>query len=289
VLEAWQRARRFPFALYTEASVNLAADAELLAAMVAAGFTSAFLGIETPQAAALAESNKKQNVGVDLTDAVDTITRAGIEVMGGFIVGFDSDGPEAFEAQRAFLARAPIPLAMVGVLTALPGTALWRRLSRAGRLRERSTGDQFGTPNFEPTMGDAALLSGYATLLRELYSSDGYFARCEALVDRIGAPAERATLRFDDVAITTRAIVKLGLLGNHRREFWRLITRAARRGAHAFRWAITHAVMGEHMIRYTEEHVLPRIESALEEVRRRANEETTPRRVHVEMACAVAS
>src|SRR5262249_10806527 len=134
----WQRERGAPFELYTEASVNLAADEKLVADMVVAGFSSVFLGIETPSPEALREAKKTQNLKLDLTVAVERLTKAGLEVMAGFIVGFDSDDPSAFAAQLEFLADAPIPLAMVGILTALPGTQLWRRLEGEGRLRDHS-------------------------------------------------------------------------------------------------------------------------------------------------------
>ena len=126
-ITAFQRERNYPFSFYTEATVDLASDTKLTAEMVQAGFGSVFLGIETPSAASLKESGKTQNLRIDLRDAIDTLTRAGLEIMGGFIVGFDNDDQEIFRIQREFISDAPIPLAMVGLLSALPGTALWRR------------------------------------------------------------------------------------------------------------------------------------------------------------------
>ena len=262
----WQRERSYPFSFYTEASVNLAADAKLLRLMVEAGFDSVFLGIETPSPEALRETQKKQNLGVDLREAVATITRSGIDVMAGFIVGFDSDGPEAFAAQREFIASSPIPLAMVGLLTALPGTQLWRRLEREGRLRDTSDGDQFARPNFEPSMGDRPLLEGYAQLMREVYSPDEYYARCARVVDLVGPPVAPSRLTLEDILVTLRAIVRIGILGGRRRRFWSLLARALKRGTHAVRRAITFAIQGEHLIRYTHETVIPRIEQAVGQV-----------------------
>ncbi|MFW5876828.1 MAG: B12-binding domain-containing radical SAM protein, partial [Myxococcota bacterium] len=185
-ISQWQRAHDRPFELYTEASINLAADSELLHAVVDAGFTSVFVGIETPSGAALAGAGKSQNLKLDLTEAVATLVNGGLEVQGGFIVGFDEDGPDIFEAQRRFIRDAGIPLAMVGMLTALPGTALWKRLAREDRLGERSTGDQFGRPNFEPRMAETTLLSGYADLLEAVYDADAYYDRCEQTLERLG-------------------------------------------------------------------------------------------------------
>jgi radical SAM superfamily enzyme YgiQ (UPF0313 family) len=263
----WQRENGYPFSFYTEASVNLAADSTLLRMMGEAGFDSVFLGIETPSVESLRETQKTQNVSIDLHEAVDRITRAGLDVMGGFIVGFDADGPEAFEAQRQFIGSSPIPLAMVGLLTALPGTQLWRRLEREGRLRDVSNGDAFTRPNFETSMGEEPLLAGYKELMRDLYSAPSYYARCQRVIERVGRPVAGANFQPRDLAPAARAIVHIGILGERRWHFWRLLARSLRRGHHAVRRAFMFAIQGEHLIRYTEETVVPRIERALAQVR----------------------
>ncbi|PCC67241.1 Radical SAM superfamily enzyme YgiQ, UPF0313 family [Nannocystis exedens] len=265
-LGAWQEAHGHPFELYTEASLNLARDAALVSAMIAAGFTSVFLGIETPSAEALAETQKTQNLRVDLVAAVEALTRAGLEVMGGFIVGFDSDKPSAFEVQRRFLADAPIPLAMVGLLTALPDTQLWRRLEAEGRLRHESGGDQMTRPNFVPVMDEEALLAGYADLLRELYSVDGYLRRCRAALAMLPEPPVLYKQR-SWIPILARVLTTLGVASPRRRMFWSLVAEALRRSPRFVPWAIGKAIQGEHLIRFTEADLLPRIERALAEVR----------------------
>lgn len=276
-LARWQREAGYPFTFYTEASLNLAADDKLLAAMHEANFTSVFIGIETPDAEALKLTKKRQNVGVDIRAALDKLTAAGLEVMAGFIVGFDGDGPRSFDAQRELLQDAPLPLAMVGLLTALPGTALWRRLEREGRLRAHSDGDAFARPNFQPTMPEAELLSEYAKLLADLYAPEAYFRRSAAVVDRVGEPVHPGPLLAADVQIALRSVYRLGILGPRRALFWRLLARALPRGRHAVRSAFACSVRGEHMIRYTEEVVLPRLDEARERVPLRRD--ATPRRV----------
>jgi radical SAM superfamily enzyme YgiQ (UPF0313 family) len=267
IIGEWQRAHGMPFDLYTEASVDLAADPKLLADMVEAGFTSVFVGIETPSARALEQTRKFQNLRLDLSEAVDRITSAGLEVMGGFIVGFDCDGEDVFAMQREFLAHQPIPLAMVGMLTALPGTDLWRRLVAEGRLRERSNGDPFSRPNFLPMMEERALLGGYAELMAWLYSPEAYYDRCEAYLDRVGPhPKKRQLPTRGDLGALLRTIWHVGIVGPRRRLFWRLMARAAWHGRGHLRQAVAHAVQGEHLIRYTHEHVLPRLEQALAEL-----------------------
>jgi hypothetical protein len=244
----------------------LANDPQLLHGMVDAGFSAVFLGIETPSVEALRLTKKHQNLRLDPSEAVDRITRAGIEVMGGFIVGFDSDGPDIFALQRDFLARQPIPLAMVGILTALPGTALWRRLKVEGRLRQRSNGDPFARPNFAPIMDEAVLLRGYAEFMEWLYSPEAYYERCEAYLDRVGFVPKLGPSTFGEIGALLRTIWHVGVRSPRRRLFWHLMAKAVPRGRTQIRQAVVHAVQGEHLISYTREHVVPRMESALEEV-----------------------
>ena len=267
IIRDWQRKRSHPFQLYTEASVDLAADPQLLHSMVDAGFTSVFLGIETPSLKALEQAKKLQNLRLDPIEAIDRITSAGIEVMGGFIVGFDSDGPEIFAQQGEFLGRRPVPLAMVGILTALPGTALWRRLKAEGRLRGCSNGDPFSRPNFEPRMDEEALLRGYGELMEWLYSPKEYYGRCEAYLRRAGSGSASQAPTLGEVGAFLRAIWHIGVRSPRRYLFWRLIGRVLLRGRSKLRQAVVHAVQGEHLIRYTHEHVVPRMEVALAEVR----------------------
>lgn len=267
IVRDWQYKRGCPFDFYTEASVELAADPELLHKMVDAGFSSVFLGIETPSAKALEESKKFQNLRVDLSEAIDVITRAGIEVMGGFIVGFDSDGPAIFEQQRDFLACQPIPLAMAGVLTALPGTALWRRLREEGRLRSRSDGDPFSRPNFAPRMDEESLLRGYGEFMEWLYSPSEYYRRCEAYLRRVGSGSASRASTLNEVVALLRVIWHVGIISPRRRFFWRLMGQALVHARSKLRQAVVHAAQGEHLITFTREHVLPRLELALKETR----------------------
>lgn len=264
---AWQQAHEWPFDFYTEASINLASDPELMSAMVDVGFRSVFVGIETPSLEALRDAGKSQNLRLNLTEAVDTLTRAGLEVMGGFIVGFDTDGPEIFEAQRRFIGSSPIPLAMVSILGALPGTALWRRLEEEGRLRGRPEGDQFGRANFEPTMDEEDLLRGYRDLLLDLYDPAAYYQRCLDYVEKTGAVPVSGCAGLEDVTYFLKALLRVGVQSPRRRLFWKLLHRARKAPSHAFKWSVVKALQGEHMIHYTVEHVVPRLNRAIAEVR----------------------
>jgi radical SAM superfamily enzyme YgiQ (UPF0313 family) len=237
--------------------------------MIAAGFTAVFLGIETPSRDALRAAQKVQNLKLDCLEAVDYLTRAGLEVMGGFIVGFDTDGPEIFDQQRELLRRSPIPLAMMGLLTALPGTQLWRRMEAEGRLRESSDGDVFQRSNFTPVMDEVVLLEGYGSLLAELYSPQRYLERCIAYVERVGPTLTGGVhLTRSNAMAFLRAVWRIGILGERRREFWKLIGHALRHTPRAFRMAVVLAIRGEHLIRYTHEDVLPRLKKAIEQLKR---------------------
>ena len=177
---AWQKKRRYPFDLFTEASINFAQDERLLSLAREAGFTMVFVGIETPSSDTLVCIGKKHNIKEDMLASVDRIQRHGIEVAAGFIVGFDSDTPDIFDRQIAFIRKSGIVQAMVGLLTVLPGTRLHRRLKKEGRAVSASDGNNtHGMDlNFEPTMDRDVLITGYKKILRSIYSPRPYFARC---------------------------------------------------------------------------------------------------------------
>ncbi len=265
-IAVWQRANGFPFDLHTEASLDLASEPELVQAMVDAGFSAVFVGIETPNHASLAEAGKKQNLRTDPAEGVRTLARAGLEVFAGFIVGFDADDEHIFDRQLEFISSLPIPRAMVGILSALPGTQLWRRLEKEGRLRTDPSGDQFDRPNFRTAMSEETLVAGYRRLLAGLYSEEGYFTRCARQLDE--TPHRTVALRPGSLGALARALWWIGVRGERRRFFWRLLAHALRlRSVKALAKAITLSVLGEHLVRYTREEVLPRLDARLHEIR----------------------
>jgi radical SAM superfamily enzyme YgiQ (UPF0313 family) len=149
--------------------------------MQRAGFGMVFVGIETPDVDALRQANKLQNTRLDLHGSIRAIQAHGIEVTGGFILGFDTDDEGIFDRQISFIQRAGIPLAMIGLLMALPNTALHRRLQREGRMVGRTGGNNTHTLslNFEPKLSVSTLVEGYKRVLAELYTPKYYFDRCE--------------------------------------------------------------------------------------------------------------
>jgi radical SAM superfamily enzyme YgiQ (UPF0313 family) len=260
-LETWNVAHRHPFDYFTEASVNLAGDDRLIAALVGAGFSAVFLGIETPSREALLETNKRQNTHLDLEEAIEKLVVAGLEVMAGFIVGFDADDETIFERQERFIARSPISMAMIGILTALPGTQLWRRLAAEGRLHGDAVGDAAYRPNFATRLPEPALLDGYRRLLSRVYQPRAYFdraLRALALQRQLPAPRFRRSRRYSLGALV-RSLWRQGVRGPYRGAYWRFLAQAVATAPRHFGRAVAAAIHGEHMIRYTFEDVLPRL------------------------------
>jgi len=177
-LAEWGKRNGRVFSFYTEASVDLADRPDLMAAMVEANFMYVFLGIESPSAEALKSTKKFQNLRKDNLEQIRTIQESGLWVLGGFIVGFDSDDETIFERQREFIERAGITWAMAGMLQAPPTTPLYDRMKKEGRLFEDSEGtSNFSAPNFRTTMPLNTLLNGLSRLLFDLYTPEAYFQR----------------------------------------------------------------------------------------------------------------
>ena len=157
--------------------------------MAEAGFDTVFIGIETPDNESLLECNKVQNKNRDMVADVKCIQRAGIQVQGGFIVGFDSDRPSIFQRQIDFIQSSGIVTAMVGLLQAPPGMRLLERMRRDGRLLGGSTGDNVdGTTNILPLMGLETLREGYRSILSSIYSPKDYYARIRTFFARTERP-----------------------------------------------------------------------------------------------------
>ncbi len=250
---AWQRERRHPFRFITEASLNLSDDRELMQAMKDAGFVSVFLGIETPDESSLAATQKYQNTRRDLLESVAAIQDHGIEVMGGFILGFDTDRDDIFDRLVEFIQKSAIPIAMVGLLQALPGTQLFRRLSREGRILRAGDGNNTNCElNFLPRMNSHRLVEGYRSVLRRIYSREAYYDRVRAYLERC-RPHYRSNLTLANVRALLLSVLRLGMLGHARRSYWKFLLVAATRYRRSFGAAMTMAVMGYHFQRITEQ------------------------------------
>jgi radical SAM superfamily enzyme YgiQ (UPF0313 family) len=247
-LAQWQKRHGYPFSLLTESSVNLADDEPLLADMRDAGFRRVFLGIETPVAESLKEAQKSQNRG-DLLDSVKKIQSYGMEVMAGFIVGFDNDPLDIFERQIDFIRKSAIPLAMVGLLNALPDTQLWKRLEREGRLLGEASGNNtVCTFNFKTRMDPAMLIQGYQRIMQTIYSPHEYYERALASMRRTAQQFTEPTHynAVNAVASLTRVLVRLGVIDRERKEFWRFFTKTLFKHRSRIAESLRLAAMGYH-------------------------------------------
>jgi radical SAM superfamily enzyme YgiQ (UPF0313 family) len=252
-LAQWRGQHKKSFDFLTEASLNLADDPGLMQLMKDAGFISVFLGIETPDVPGLIAANKLQNTRRSLLDSVATIQSYGMQVMGGFILGFDTDRDDIFDRMVDFIEKSGIPIAMVGLLQAMPGTQLFRRLWREGRIVDAGGGDNTGDRlNFLPHMDAAKLVEGYRSVLKRIYSSAAYYERVKLYLNRTQPKhSERKSQQQWVTRANARAfvtsIVRQGIFGRQRWSYWKFLLAVATRYRHCVGAAMTLAVMGYHL------------------------------------------
>jgi radical SAM superfamily enzyme YgiQ (UPF0313 family) len=241
----------------TEVSINLADDEQLMQMMVNAGFRLVFIGIETPDEESLTECNKNQNKNRDLIQDVKRIQRTGLQVQGGFIIGFDNDTPSIFERQIEFIQKSGIVTAMVGLLQAPAGTKLYERLKREGRLLGQMSGDNVdGTTNIIPNMNLDTLREGYKNILLHIYSPEHYYKRIKTFLREYKPPKIKAHLEFEDILAIFRSIYHLGIMGKERVQYWKLLLWTPFRRPRLLPVAITLAIYGHHFRKICELHIL---------------------------------
>jgi radical SAM superfamily enzyme YgiQ (UPF0313 family) len=245
----WSRQRKYPFLFFTEASINLADDDELMALMAEAGFNRVFIGIETPNEDGLVECNKLQNSNRDLAAAVKRIQNHGFEVQGGFILGFDSDPASIFSKQINFIQKTGIVTAMVGLLNAPNGTKLYQRLKKENRLLKDMSGDNTDfSVNFITRMKYETLIKGYRNVLDTIYSPRHYYERVVTLLKEY-KPRKTAGIsqfRFYHITGLIKSFWFLGVRTKGRRYFWRLIISTLMKRPRHFALSINLSVSGFH-------------------------------------------
>jgi radical SAM superfamily enzyme YgiQ (UPF0313 family) len=254
-LIGWRKDKK-QIAFNTEASVNLADDRPLMEMMVAAGFDSVFIGIETPEEAGLAECNKRQNKNRDLVASVKRIQRSGLQVQGGFIVGFDSDTPSIFQRQIDFIQNSGIVTAMVGLLQAPAGTRLYQRMKKEGRLAGLVSSNDDGTTNIIPRMELKALCEGYQRILCHIYSPKHYYERVKTFLKEYKSPEIKIPMNFQRCMAFVRSSIRLGVFGKERFQYWKLLLWTLRRRPEMLSLAITFAIYGHHFRKVCELHIL---------------------------------
>ncbi len=243
----WNEGHGRPFCFLTEVSINIADDEDLMKMMVQAGFNGAFIGIETPDDTCLGECQKTQNRNRDLISCVNKIQESGMEVLGGFIVGFDNDNETIFGRMIRFIQESGIVTAMVGLLNAPTGSKLYQRLMKEGRIESRFTGDNTDyTMNFVPKMDRNILENGYQKIVKTIYSPKYFYERVVNFLARYHPKGISEGYSFSDIRAFLRTVFRLGIFGKERRYYWKLLRWSARNRPDTFPLAVRFAIYGYH-------------------------------------------
>jgi len=256
----WMEEKRHPFSLFTEASINLADDEELMRLMAEAGFDNVFVGIESPNEESLVECNKLPNKNRDLLASVKKIQNHGFQVQGGFIVGFDSDPLSIFKSQINFIQKSGIVTAMVGVLMAPPETRLYKRLKKEKRLLPGGTGDNTdGSTNFIPKMGRERLANGYEHILNTIYAPKPYYERIKIFLKEYKPKRKRkGNISPRHIVALIKSMWVLGIKEKGRRFYWRLFVWTLLKKPKSFPLSIAFAIQGFHLRKVAKKiHVPP--------------------------------
>lgn len=267
VIRDWQKRHGFPFACYTQVSIGLAKNDELVNTMADAGFTAVFLGLESPSNTTLAGMGKNHNVGVDVPAAITKLRRAGLRVHAGFIVGNEGETTAAFAAMAEFVERLAIPRAMVGMRVALKGTVLHANMEKQGRLLAESAGDQMASTNIRPdAMSLDELLEGHRALIAKLFAPAAYFRRVERELAE-WKMIRSFPIKRRDLRAALLSVLRQGVLSDYRAAYWRFIANVLRKHPSKIGTAIASAVVFSHFWGYTrhlESERVPTLETAFE-------------------------
>ena len=247
-MNRWMVEHHYPFSFNTQTSINLADDAELMQMMVKTGFSSTFIGIETPEEKSLIDCHKTQNKNRDLLRSVKKIQNTGLQVSGGFIVGFDSDSPSVFARQIEFIQQSGIVSAMVGLLNAPKNTRLYKRLEQENRITAEATGSNTDqSMNFIPKMDPNQLLEGYKSIIRNIYSAKPYYQRARRfMLNYNRSHTAPKKIEISQIKAFFKSLFIIGIVSRGRREYWKFVLWTLFRRPKYFIDAITFAVYGYH-------------------------------------------
>ncbi|MFH0988651.1 MAG: DUF4070 domain-containing protein [bacterium] len=253
----WMKKRKQPFGLNTEASINLADDEELMQLMIQAGFNTVFIGIESPHEESLLECKKTPNRNRSLIDSVKTIQRHGLQIQGGFIVGFDHDPSSIFQKLVDFIQESGIATAMVGLLNAPIGSRLYHRMLKEGRLLSAMSGDNTDfSMNFIPKMNYESLVKGYRSILESIYTPKQYYARVKTFLETYQPPkVQYVRLRYEYLKAFIKSVFILGIFGKERVHYWKLFWWSLMTRPKVFPMAITLSIYGYHYRKILEHYV----------------------------------
>jgi radical SAM superfamily enzyme YgiQ (UPF0313 family) len=259
----WSKEKKYPFILFTEVSLNLADDQELMNLMAEAGFDRVFIGIETPNEESLAECNKLPNKDRDLAASVKKIQNHGFEVQGGFIIGFDSDPLSIFRSQINFIQKSGIVTAMVGLLNAPRGTRLYQRLKKEDRLLQDFSGSNTDfSINFIPKMNYETLLDGYQHVLNTIYSPRHYYERVRTFLEEYKPKRTKGItrLKFSYAMAFFKSLWLLGVREKGRVYYWKLVISTLLKHPRSFHMSIIFSIYGFHFRKIAENFSSVRIE-----------------------------
>jgi len=250
----WMQDNNYPFHLNTQVSINLADDEKLMKKMVKAGFNSVFVGIESPDEESLTECGKFQNVNRDLLKSIKIIQTHGLQVQGGFIIGFDHDKSSIFDQMINFIQKSGVITAMVGLLQAIPKTRLWERLKREKRLISEPTGNNTDcTINFVPQMDQKKLIKGYKRVMETIYSPKNYYKRLKTFLKQYNLERkELSRLSWGKVLAFFKSIWRLGIIEKERLYYWKLFFWSLFKKPRLFPLAIELAIYGFHFRKVSE-------------------------------------
>jgi len=256
-ISKWMEEKKYPFDFNTQASINLADDRELMELMVKAGFNTVFIGVESPNEESLKECGKFQNINRNLLDSIRIVQNHGLQVQGGFIIGFDKDTPSIFDRMILFIQKSGIVTAMVGLLQAPPKTRLWERLKREKRLISQPTGSNTDcTINFVPKMNSRFLISGYKRVMSHIYSPKNYYQRLITFLKEYKPKKKRNyRLDFNHLFAFLKSIWILGIKEKERLYYWKLFFWALFRKPKLFPLVIDMAIKGFHFRKISEEYL----------------------------------
>ncbi len=253
----WMEEKKYPFVFNTQVSINIADDKELMELMSKAGFSTVFVGIESPNEESLKECGKFQNTNRNLLSSIKSIQSYGLQVSGGFIIGFDKDTPSIFDQMYLFIQKSGVVTAMVGLLQAASKTRLWERLKKEKRLITQPTGSNTDcTINFIPKMNLNSLVSGYKRIINQLYSPKNYYSRMVAFLREYKPKTKRRRkLSFSHLFAFLKSIWILGIREKERSYYWRILFRSLFTNPKLFPLVIDMMVKGYHFRKISEEYL----------------------------------
>lgn len=252
---SWQEEKNYPFALNTQASINLSDDDGLIDLMTQAGFGAVFIGIETPSEEGLAECGKTQNTNRNLVAAIKKLQNNGLQVQAGFIVGFDSDTPAIFDRQISFIQESGIVTAMVGMLNVLPGTKLFQRLKNEKRLLMVASGNNTDASiNFVPKMNPEILMDGYKKINRTIFSPKETYDRIVVFLKEYKPVKRQRKIKLIYIKAFLKSIWHMGITGKRgsKRYYWKVLIVAALKHSQSFPEAVAQLIWGYHFRKIAE-------------------------------------